>query len=222
VGWTTANTFSISSFDQVSYCLFHNAVGAQSPETREPMRVWVRLYNSTQNEYYPDSDGFRSFIYQQQVDAGEFIRPYTDYPILVNKDISGDTIEAQAQSAEDNFTVKFGTTVQAAGAHDHQIDVSDHTHEFDWLHDHDVDVPDHVHDPQPGIYETGDTPSNVDVAINGSTVATNIGTGTFETTIDVGGEFTTDAWNTVEVSSDSLGIIEVSAAIDGYDQIGVN
>jgi len=74
---------------------------------------------------------------------------------------------------------------------------------------------------EPGIFTTAATPSNVDVAINGTTVASNIGTGTFETTVDVPGAFTKDAWNTVEVSSDTLGIIEVSAAIDGYDQIGV-
>ena len=73
-----------------------------------------------------------------------------------------------------------------------------------------------------GIFTTGDTPSGVDVLINGSEVAANIGGGTFQTTVDVGGEFTTDDWNTITLSSDSLGLLQATLFIEGYDQIGRN
>lgn len=98
--------------------------------------------------------------------------------------------------------------------HNHQIDVSSHTHGFD------VDIPNHTHAPQPGIYTTGDTPSNVDVEINGSTVATDVGSGTFETVVDIAGELNRDAWNTITIRSDSLGRIAATPFIEGYDQIG--
>jgi len=81
-------------------------------------------------------------------------------------------------------------------------------------------TPTHTHDIDPGIFETADTVSNVVVEVNGHVVATNVGSGTFEEVIDVAGEFNADAWNDVRLFSDSLGILEVSAFVEGYDQIG--
>jgi hypothetical protein len=79
----------------------------------------------------------------------------------------------------------------------------------------------HTHGPDPGITNfPNDTPSNVDVIIDGSTVATNIGSGTFETTVDITGELTQDAWNDIELTSDTLGHIQATISIDGYRQIG--
>lgn len=71
-----------------------------------------------------------------------------------------------------------------------------------------------------GIYKTGDTPSNVDMAINGTTVATNIGSGQFQATVDVSGEFTVGQSNDITISSDTLGRVLVTPYIRGYDQIG--
>jgi hypothetical protein len=73
---------------------------------------------------------------------------------------------------------------------------------------------------EPGINTTFDTPTDVDVLVNGSTVATNIGSGTFQTTVDLSGELNQNAWNTIELTSDSLGRIQASTFLQGYDQIG--
>lgn len=104
--------------------------------------------------------------------------------------------------------------------HDVTVDIPSHTHQFDWLHDHTLDVDDHTHPPDPGIFTTNDTPSNVGVDINGTTVATGIGTGTFETTVDIGGDLTNDAWNDITLTSDSLGRLQATVFIEGYDQVG--
>jgi hypothetical protein len=73
-----------------------------------------------------------------------------------------------------------------------------------------------------GIEETTDTPTGVDVQVDGSTVATDIGTGTFQTTVDLSGELTKNAWNLIELTSDDLGHIQGTVSIRGYDQIGKN
>ena len=73
-----------------------------------------------------------------------------------------------------------------------------------------------------GIEETNDTPSSVDVKIAGNTVATDIGTGGFRTTVDLSGELTKGAWNLIELTSDDLGHIQGTILIRGYDQIGAD
>jgi hypothetical protein len=86
-------------------------------------------------------------------------------------------------------------------------------------HEHTIDP--HTHDADPGITEfASNTPSNVDVLINGTTVATDIGSGEFETEVDIGGELTGGAWNDIELTSDTLGHIQATVSIDGYKQIG--
>lgn len=98
--------------------------------------------------------------------------------------------------------------------------VGPHTHNFDWLHDHQIDIPEHEHDPQPGIYETNNVPGNVDVIVNGTTVATDVGIGLFETEIDLSGEFTRDSWNEIELTSSGLGVLQATVFLEGYDKIG--
>lgn len=72
-------------------------------------------------------------------------------------------------------------------------------------HTHDVFVPDHTHPVEPGVTEfAGQTASGVDVVVDGTTVATNIGSGTFTTTVDLSGVFTPGV-NEIELVSDSLG-----------------
>ena len=73
---------------------------------------------------------------------------------------------------------------------------------------------------EPGIFETDDTPSNVDLLINGSTVATDIGSGEFRATVDVSGEMTPGEVHDFEFQSDSLGKLLVTVFLEGYDQIG--
>ncbi|AFH22464.1 hypothetical protein OSG_eHP27_00060 [environmental Halophage eHP-27] len=81
--------------------------------------------------------------------------------------------------------------------------------------------PQHQHDVEPGVQNFGsETPTGVDVIIDGNTVATDIGTGTFETTVDISGELTQDAWNLIELTSSTIGHIQGTLSIDGYKQIG--
>jgi len=88
-------------------------------------------------------------------------------------------------------------------------------------HEHSVTFPNHTHPADPGITEFGaETPSNVDVLVDGTTVATDIGSGTFETTVNLDGDLTTGAWNDIELSSDSLGHLQATVSIQAYDQIG--
>jgi hypothetical protein len=86
-------------------------------------------------------------------------------------------------------------------------------------HEHTIDP--HTHDADPGITEfASTTPTGVDVVINGTTVATDIGTGEFETEVDIAGELTRGAWNDIELTSDTLGHIQATVSIDGYKKIG--
>jgi hypothetical protein len=81
----------------------------------------------------------------------------------------------------------------------------------------------HEHAADPGITEfTNETPSNVDLIVNGTTVATNIGSGTFETEIDINDTMNPGEWNLIEVASDSLGHVQANITLDGYKQIGRN
>lgn len=79
----------------------------------------------------------------------------------------------------------------------------------------------HDHPPDPGIIEfSNETPSNVDVLVNGTTVATDIGSGTFETVVDISDELTRDAWNDIAATSDTLGHIKLTPYLEAYKQIG--
>jgi hypothetical protein len=64
------------------------------------------------------------------------------------------------------------------------------------------------------------TPDNVNVLVNGSTVATNIGSGEFETTVDLSGDLNRAAWNTIELDADSRGFIQATVSAQAYKQIG--
>lgn len=90
-------------------------------------------------------------------------------------------------------------------------------------HSHDVTVPAHTHPADPGITEfASDTPTNCDLIINGTTEATNIGSGEFVTTVDVTNALNQGQWNDIEVSSDSLGHITARVYAETYKQIGSN
>jgi len=108
--------------------------------------------------------------------------------------------------------------------HNHQFDWL-HSHQFDWLHSHDVDVPNHQHDPLPGVIETfnGNVlyPSNCDVLVNGQSVGTSFGDGTqtFEQVADLEGLLNEGQWNTIEVTSDTIGHIMAHLDVDVYRQI---
>lgn len=82
---------------------------------------------------------------------------------------------------------------------------------------------DHTHPPNPGVIEFATTtPTGVDVIVNGTTVATDIGSGTFETTVDVSGDLTKGAWNMIELTSDDVGHLHSVISIEAYRQLGVS
>lgn len=122
--------------------------------------------------------------------------------VETGSNLEGDTIEfSYSKSLGEESLLSAGVMV-----------LSDHTHTFDWQH---------VHDPNPGVIEFGtDTPSGVDVIVNGTTVATDIGSGTFETEVDISGELNSGQWNLIELASDTLGHIQGTVSIDGYKKIG--
>lgn len=85
-----------------------------------------------------------------------------------------------------------------------------------------ADAP-HSHSVEPGVIEFGtETPSGCDIIVNGATVVSNIGGGTFETVRDISGELTQGTWNTIEITSDSLGHVLAAASVEAYRQLGAN
>lgn len=70
--------------------------------------------------------------------------------------------------------------------------------------------------------ESGETPTNVGLRVNSTTVETDIGSGSFSEEIDMLpyiDEFNIGGWNTIEVTSESLGHIQAQMDIDVYRQI---
>lgn len=71
-----------------------------------------------------------------------------------------------------------------------------------------------------GVETTAELPAGVDVKIDGTTVATDIGSGTFQQTLDLSGQFTPGAWTTIEITTDNPGRFIATLAVGGYRQIG--
>jgi hypothetical protein len=152
-----------------------------------------RLENTTTGNFVPNSNGFTATS-QETTDREVFLVEATD--------VNGDAIEFQMDTAGNSAAITL--YYLATGQHTHRVMFPNHTHPVD-----------------AGIIEFGaETPSNVDVLVDGTTVATNIGSGTFETTVNLDGDLTTGAWNDIELSSDSLGHLQATVSIQAYDQIG--
>jgi hypothetical protein len=117
---------------------------------------------------------------------------------------------------DSTFTDRQGNTLEAnvffaaSNSGDLNLAVSvedEHVHIVDETETTDDATPLHTHDPQAGVVEfPTETPSNCDLLINGSTVASNIGSGTFTETVDVSGEFVAGV-NDISVTSDTTGFI---------------
>lgn len=80
---------------------------------------------------------------------------------------------------------------------------------------------DHTHDPEPGIIDFAEYPSNCDVVVNGNNVGVSLGDGgsPFQETVDLSGFLNPGTINRVEVTSDTLGHIQAHLDIDVYRQI---
>lgn len=168
-----------------------------------------RLHNTTTGEFFPSEDGV--LIRSNGPHTNLESRKGGTVPLFAPVDAKGDTYRPEVLLQ----SFYSGTTVT--------VDI-DAAVNF-------IGEGKHTHDPDPGVTEefpshpqadASDhlTPSNVDLIINGSTVATNIGTGEFETIIDVSDEFNADAWNTIEAASDSIGHLRLTPYVEAYKQIG--
>lgn len=156
-----------------------------------------RIYNETEDEYYPTEFGYQAQYSPEPADSA--VGNSISQMVRVPKDISGDTLRPEMDL---NF----------------KLNSNDADFEIDLYYSV---IGKHTHDPNPGIIAfPNTTPSGVDVLVNGSTVATDIGSGAFETEVDISGELTRGAWNDIELSSDSLGHIQATISVDGYKQIG--
>ena len=80
----------------------------------------------------------------------------------------------------------------------------------------------HTHEPEPGIIEfPSETPSNVSVVVNGTTVETGVGDGEFTEVVDIGG-LLEEGFNRIEIESASLGHVRGTVAADYYRQITID
>jgi hypothetical protein len=171
-----------------------------------------RLYNATQGAFSPVAP-----IATNAVSGGS---GYAELPSSVVN--SGDQIEIQLRNETKTVDVDVGIGMSFINPHTHAVEsttTSDASLGTTETMTSDASGT-HTHDPEPGIYSVLEVPINVDVLVNGSVVATDIGSGTFETIVDLSNEFDVGAWNTVELRSDNLGDIQATVAIFGYDKIG--
>lgn len=84
----------------------------------------------------------------------------------------------------------------------------------------------HTHDPEPGIIETFEGltqyyPSNCDILINGESLGVSLGDGgsEFSESVDIRGELEQGQDNRIEVTSDTLGHLQVFILGEAYRQI---
>jgi len=79
----------------------------------------------------------------------------------------------------------------------------------------------HTHDPQPGILQFSEYPLDCDVLVNGASQGASLGDGSgpFQATVDLRGKLDPGRFNTVEVTSGSLGHIQANLDVDVYRQI---
>ena len=166
-----------------------------------------RLENVTTGEYYPNAFGYEHRY--APVPADSAVGGSNTFMFRVPEDVRGDTLEVQGRysfklNANDiNWRVKIDSAV----------------------------IGKHTHDPDPGVIESFPDdpnsnaadellPSNVDLLVNGSTVATDIGSGEFDTTVDITGTLNRDAFNTIAAASDSTGHVRLTISSETYKQIG--
>lgn len=122
-----------------------------------------------------------------------------------------DTIPNSAYSGESVIFVK-------SGQHNHTVNLPSHSHNFTVpSHSHNVSIPSHTHDISYGIYEGG-TPSGVGIVINGTDRTTDLG-GSWSIdmdNLDITSYLSIGQWNTIELSSSSIGRIDATIFIQTF------
>jgi len=183
---------------------------------------------------------------ERTVEAGE--HDHTLSSVLADTDDAG--AHRHTYDSGSNLTSEDGThshtigdssaggATTEDGTHDHLYDTPDGstnevgTPQDQWSSDTTSDgggttetssstTPKHTHEPNPGIIDFQEHPSNCDVIINGQSVGVSLGDGssTFEETVDIAGHLTPGQFNTIRVTSDSLGHLHCALDIDVYRQV---
>jgi len=204
VSWDT-----LSPFTDYEFAIIHFI--ATSPDRAVNVRA-----GSSSDGYFPSDDGIGIW--------GTSVEGSGTGTIMIPEDIGSVPIEYGSNTSNGNISAY----AMFVGEHDHDVDDTTTSDGgggyFENTSTEDGGFTSDTTDAEagfvPGIFETADVPSGVDLVINGSTVATNVGSGTFQTTVDVAGELNPDAWNTIRVESDSLGVVSVTPYVEAYKQIG--
>lgn len=130
----------------------------------------------------PTSGGFTQ--YRNEVDTDD-LTGSAEIPFVSSVPVGGDEVTATVTNTQSSDIVLDNIT---------GIDM--------WKYEH-------QHPVQPGLKTfSNKTASNVDLIVNGNTVSSNIGSGTFDATVDISGELTAGS-NTIEATSDSLGLLNL-------------
>jgi hypothetical protein len=194
--WDTVDTVSTNA----TVSEVHASITA-APEFGESVAdfntVQIRLKDDDTGDFYPSSAGVQNFYYGNETSA---------FPISAPGDVTDISVQMKDADAPNDWRVFYG--ILWFGRHSHTFDSVETTNTAAGV--------------TPGIEETTDTPTGVDVKVDGTTVAADIGTGTFQTTVDISGDLTKNAWNLIELTSDDLGHIQATVSIKGYDKIGSN
>lgn len=166
-------------------------------------RYRARLYNKSKEEYHPSFRGETVYMYPDDSASALFFDA---------KNLNGDRLDLQLQYVGSSGPFPLITTYTtwiAAGRHQHSIGFN---------------IDPHTHEPEPGIVEYDYYPSNCKVLVNGQEVdhePVGDGEGPFDAEIDIGG-YLNSGFNSIQVTSESLGHVRATCSLDLYRQITAN
>jgi len=184
-------------------------VEKEAAVTAATIKCQMRLYDETVGSVIATSP-WQYCVVDGELGYGDLcIALFAVYPVSSNRRISlqvtiGNAVAEAAEAWVSGY-------ICVVSKHDHGT------------HTHNVTIPDHIHDPEPGIWETADYPSNVNVYVNNQLVASPashpdlVGGSTFSVTkIDIK-DYVQPGENIIEIRSATLGLI----GCDGFYRIFV-
>lgn len=169
--------------------------------------------------YLEDESGTKystnGYVYTTPISGG--LEQWVSFVGIVPRNTKGENIRMYLENSigENIETYLAHTQWFASGKHTHDVSISDSAVSTSAVgFDPGVNEWDGI-DQSPGL-----TPDNVGVVVNGSTVASNIGSGEFETEVDLSGDLTPGGFNDVELTTASTGGMFATLSVDAYRQIG--
>lgn len=191
--WSTLASFSPNNDTSQ---LFVNAVLLNV--TGEIRSFRVRLQNTSDGRIIPSVNPAFILLPDRGTASLNFVDP---------TNTNGDTVEVQVKAAISPVTLTSTVSWIGTGKHTHTVSISDTSTSSTEI----------AFDPGVNEFEN-EMASNVGVEVNSSQVATNVGSGRFNEVVDIGGELS-PGFNSVRVTSDSLGHIRATAFVDVFRQI---